>query len=663
MPYKIRPRAGTAAEWTAADPVLAEREIGFERDESGKLRMKMGDGETGWNDLPFGLDQDLSDSRIDELIAFCDNGVMYEELSDLSWSMGYFNTDSGTFSSSTRTTYTTDILRFDHDVLFTSDDFSTYEISLLVYDQDDDDLFYGKWFTTHPIPIPAGYRFRVQMRARTAGTMNPVIYDHCALYRLHYHLDYLLVRGVSHANGLIVADDNGRNWGMMEPVKLVEDSHVGLRDYGTYKYTLQVFESYSAYASPYATYYSQQADVIVPAGRYVRIIVDRADLSTSITEEDARGQIMIVPNEFYDFKNLMKEEFEGIRYDISAVRNRLIALTNTIPVWYQTYIQTKAAAINESRDALDSGTQFIFITDVHVNAYNQRMHSKALLNYLCENTLIKEVFNGGDVANGRYNPHLGKVDFSKAVRKGVEYCRPDSYARTFFVAGNHDLGVDYDGQGETYGAIISREELYDISGIKENVNVITQDPDTPFNYTYRDDTNKIYYVIATANLRDTVTGEIYKKMYKWFCHALNSCPAEYTIVVFNHEIFRSSTDDRFLEFIGNICDVIDAYNSRGSSPEYATDPTTVIDFSNGAGEVACMIGGHAHMDMSKTTDGGVPVIVTTTDNAGAEASASTLTRTAGTVSEQAFDVFTIDTTNRTIEATRIGAGEDRSFTY
>ena len=28
--YKIRPRAGTASQWTAANPILAEREIGFE---------------------------------------------------------------------------------------------------------------------------------------------------------------------------------------------------------------------------------------------------------------------------------------------------------------------------------------------------------------------------------------------------------------------------------------------------------------------------------------------------------------------------------------------------------------------------------------------------------------------------------------------------------
>lgn len=55
--YKIRPRSGTAAQWTSANPILAEREIGFEYPAgglgTGLVKMKMGDGSTHWNDLPY----------------------------------------------------------------------------------------------------------------------------------------------------------------------------------------------------------------------------------------------------------------------------------------------------------------------------------------------------------------------------------------------------------------------------------------------------------------------------------------------------------------------------------------------------------------------------------------------------------------------------------
>ena len=55
--YKIRPRGGTASQWTTANPVLTEREIGFEYPDgglgTGLVKMKMGNGVTHWNDLPY----------------------------------------------------------------------------------------------------------------------------------------------------------------------------------------------------------------------------------------------------------------------------------------------------------------------------------------------------------------------------------------------------------------------------------------------------------------------------------------------------------------------------------------------------------------------------------------------------------------------------------
>jgi hypothetical protein len=43
-------RRGTAAEWDAANPVLAEGEQGYEKD---TRRLKIGDGATSWRSLPY----------------------------------------------------------------------------------------------------------------------------------------------------------------------------------------------------------------------------------------------------------------------------------------------------------------------------------------------------------------------------------------------------------------------------------------------------------------------------------------------------------------------------------------------------------------------------------------------------------------------------------
>ncbi len=50
MSTTIRVRRGTAAQWTAANPILALGEPGYETD-TGIL--KIGDGVTAWADLPF----------------------------------------------------------------------------------------------------------------------------------------------------------------------------------------------------------------------------------------------------------------------------------------------------------------------------------------------------------------------------------------------------------------------------------------------------------------------------------------------------------------------------------------------------------------------------------------------------------------------------------
>ena len=73
--YTIRPKSGTKTQWEQANPVLREREIGFEYPDgglaTGLVKMKMGDGTTAWNDMPYaivGLEEfDITDHLEDSL--------------------------------------------------------------------------------------------------------------------------------------------------------------------------------------------------------------------------------------------------------------------------------------------------------------------------------------------------------------------------------------------------------------------------------------------------------------------------------------------------------------------------------------------------------------------------------------------------------------------
>lgn len=70
--YKIRPRCGTKEQWETANTVLSEREIGFELPSggvgTGEVKMKMGNGVSTWNTLPYAF-------NLDEIIIPDDRGV------------------------------------------------------------------------------------------------------------------------------------------------------------------------------------------------------------------------------------------------------------------------------------------------------------------------------------------------------------------------------------------------------------------------------------------------------------------------------------------------------------------------------------------------------------------------------------------------------------
>lgn len=73
--YTIRPKSGTKAQWEQANPVLREREIGFEYPDgglaTGLVKMKMGDGTTAWKSLPYAIvgqeEFDITDHLEDSL--------------------------------------------------------------------------------------------------------------------------------------------------------------------------------------------------------------------------------------------------------------------------------------------------------------------------------------------------------------------------------------------------------------------------------------------------------------------------------------------------------------------------------------------------------------------------------------------------------------------
>ena len=91
--------------------------------------------------------------------------------------------------------------------------------------------------------------------------------------------------------------------------------------------------------------------------------------------------------------------------------------------------------------------------------------------------------------------------------------------------------------------------------------------------------------------------------------------------------------------------------------------TTFTD--NKSNEVICCINGHTHKDAHGITDNGILLI--SSQNAGIQdgedENGNPVSKTKGTETETAIDIFTIDRKIKKVFATRYGAGKDREFNY
>ncbi len=110
-------------------------------------------------------------------------------------------------------------------------------------------------------------------------------------------------------------------------------------------------------------------------------------------------------------------------------------------------------------------------------------------------------------------------------------------------------------------------------------------------------------------------------------------------------------------------DIIITVNEEIAEAQHGYDYVNVnCDFSKAKGNLVGYFAGHIHYDHNAVT-GGVSVIATRCDAKEENTEDLKGERTAGTITEQSFDVFTVNTKEKKIYATKIGAGTDRVIAY
>lgn len=145
--------------------------------------------------------------------------------------------------------------------------------------------------------------------------------------------------------------------------------------------------------------------------------------------------------------------------------------------------------------------------------------------------------------------------------------------------------------------------------------------------------------------------------------ALATVPSDaWSVVVGSHVPLISDFGDNYTGDRDLMMYLLVAYHNRSiAAGNFGTEGewdyvTLNHDFADAKGTVAGAFAGHLHADDSNTA-WAFPVVLTDCD---CEPSGDA-THKAGTVTEQSFDVFTVNRATGVIHATKIGYGSDRTI--
>ena len=304
--------------------------------------------------------------------------------------------------------------------------------------------------------------------------------------------------------------------------------------------------------------------------------------------------------------------------------------SDALPAYWFGHIAAKCDAVREHMNAIGKdGDTFPFVTDIHWY-HNQQMSPK-LIKYLLDHLNINMVVLGGDlITQGTKDEEL--VESAKVVKA---FRFTDMFVPIDF--GNHDNNSNQ----ETAGYRFDADTIYSMffKGFENDVHFMT---DTEFSFYFDKTVNDTRYIFL--DMGDDGVSKPFAA-FEEFRDTLLSTPSGYKIVIVAHIIDYGT-------FTTSLSQMIDAYNARTT----VTVNSVVCDFTSGAGTIILCLGGHRHYDDEIATPGGVPISVTDCD-----AMLSSASETAGTITEQAFDVISLDYTNSLAYYERVGRGESRIF--
>ena len=351
--------------------------------------------------------------------------------------------------------------------------------------------------------------------------------------------------------------------------------------------------------------------------------------------EESRFEITVSTNETY--KAYFKLYFESGGEELSGL---------PIGSYWDAELEDTVTKVEAIRDSASTHlSEFFYLTDPHW--LDNRKFSPALINHLAETLENPFLVYGGDMIV-RYNSKKQSAIDDEINAFFSALCGMTEYGETIRVMstlGNHDRN----GSSNCPSVLLrlSEREAYELYKFKDmeewGVTIAENNP----NASYYDDTkNRVRYI--QFYLSDSKWGMIedgyVEPALTWVEEQVKALSEDWTVVLITHGYYGGS-DWTATEINKGIKDRILRLKAEADA------------------EIACWITGHIHRDHTETfvSEDGETELLMIVHNADGISYGQNMK--ANTVTEQSFSYFQIDTVNKKIHMTRVGAGEDAEYTY
>ena len=341
-----------------------------------------------------------------------------------------------------------------------------------------------------------------------------------------------------------------------------------------------------------------------------------------------------------------------------------------------------------SRVQTDNTLSVAFITDTHyatASKNGNNLKSRSTLHmqnvaYLTNRAKIDLVVHGGDLVDGDEQKNLMLNDFEDAAQSLYS----SSAAPVVYLNGNHDDNSWYahDNDKNLMRSVLQPSERYAILSKYMDPGFILNSSEKERLYGYKDfAAQKIRVICLNSFDNPYITQKDGTNKYpsqwssafrnaqlNWLANTALKLPNNsWGVLIFTHAplqgTFNSDKQINSNILYGILSAFVNGttYTGSGTTADYTCSVS--VDFTGqGKGQVIAVISGHIHYDSSMTKNG--MLLIQTLDSLARNDYAGKMPdRPVITLEEDAWDVFTIDRTNRKIYATRFGAGSNRTFSY